>query len=362
MSAPGRSANRSYASIDRSAKAMLISSENCSRTPPADFDVEPHDNWSASSNNDIGDTGLGEMERRTGSHHAAADDHHLGAIGKGLVQRHTVSECDRSARSDPTRRRHDDASLCRIIDVRTPTGAARRRPVRCRDPRCALRRWCELSTRRTVRSHRRPPSVACDSTAVSPPVRRAAVRRPAVRRRRRHRLQSVLDPRVTCRDRGPRSATSSVRRKARTRSTASITIGGDHTIAYALLKAVQSQVRQGRTGALRCAPRHMGRLLRRTLHPRHAVSTCSGGRLVRHRCIDACRHPRPDLLAVRLRRRRRVGLHDDQLRRHPTTRRGRGRPTNSSQGRRSPAVSVGRHRRARPRACARNWHAGDRRE
>src|SRR3954464_14189046 len=28
---------------------MLVSSENCSRTPPADLDVEPHDNSSASS-------------------------------------------------------------------------------------------------------------------------------------------------------------------------------------------------------------------------------------------------------------------------------------------------------------------------
>src|SRR3954453_3051912 len=49
MSAPGRCPNRSNASIDRKASAMLISSENWSRTPPADFDVDPHDNSSASS-------------------------------------------------------------------------------------------------------------------------------------------------------------------------------------------------------------------------------------------------------------------------------------------------------------------------
>src|SRR3954462_9242210 len=49
MSAPGRCPNRSNASMARKARAMLISSENCSRTPPADFDVDPHDNSSASS-------------------------------------------------------------------------------------------------------------------------------------------------------------------------------------------------------------------------------------------------------------------------------------------------------------------------
>ncbi len=72
----------------------------------------------------IGDTGLGEVEGRARAHHPAADDHHLGTIRKRSIRRHTVSECDRSARSDTTRRRHDDASLCRILDFRTASRAS----------------------------------------------------------------------------------------------------------------------------------------------------------------------------------------------------------------------------------------------
>ena len=76
-----------------------------------------------------------------------------------------------------------------------------------------------------------------------------------------------------------------------------------------------SPIRQGCAGSLRCPPRHLGHVLRRTVHPRHAISTCCRGRPVRHRGVDARRHPRPDLLAVRLHQRRRAGLLDHQLRR-----------------------------------------------
>ena len=44
-----------------------------------------------------------------------------------------------------------------------------------------------------------------------------------------------------------------------------ITLGGDHTIAYPLLRAHHRQLRPGGTGALRRPPRHLGHLLRRTV-------------------------------------------------------------------------------------------------
>ena len=72
----------------------------------------------------VGQTGFSEMERRAGAHHTPTDDHHFGTIRNQSIGRHTVSECDRSARSDTTRRRHNHASLRRFVDFRPASRAS----------------------------------------------------------------------------------------------------------------------------------------------------------------------------------------------------------------------------------------------
>ena len=149
MSAPGRSPNRSNASIERSARAMLISSENCSRTPPADFDVDPHDNWSASSSN----TSVTPASARWNAALAPITPPPMittsARSGRDRSKRHTVSECDRSARSDPTRRRHHHASLCGVVR-----------------PSCAFRSW-PTSIAATSPSSARP-SMAASASVPGP--------------------------------------------------------------------------------------------------------------------------------------------------------------------------------------------------
>ena len=50
-----------------------------------------------------------------------------------------------------------------------------------------------------------------------------------------------------------------------------LTLGGDHTIALPILRALRGDARAGRGAALRRAPGHLGHLLRRAVHPRHPV-------------------------------------------------------------------------------------------
>ena len=88
-------------------------------------------------------------------------------------------------------------------------------------------------------------------------------------------------------DRGRRATTCSAT------GTRLVTLGGDHTIALPLLRAVAKQARPGRAAALRRAPGHLGHLLRRRVHPRHAVPPRRRGGHPRHRGALPRRHPRP---------------------------------------------------------------------
>ena len=115
-----------------------------------------------------------------------------------------------------------------------------------------------------------------------------------------------------------------------------LTIGGDHTDRVHAAQGNAPPIRKGRLGPLRRPPRHLGHLLRRAVHPWNAISTCCRGRPVRHGGVDARRHSRPDLLAVRLRQRRCAGLLDDQLRRPAATRCRRGRSADPCSRRRRP--------------------------
>ena len=127
-----------------------------------------------------------------------------------------------------------------------------------------------------------------------------------------------------------------------------VTIGGDHTIALPLLRAVARAARAGRRRALRRPPRHLGHLLRGGVHPRDAVPPGVRGGPDRPRGVHARRHPRP---AVRrpatcpttprsASRSCSAGAGGPRL-----ARRHRADP---GPGRRPAGLRVGRHRRARP--------------
>ena len=130
-----------------------------------------------------------------------------------------------------------------------------------------------------------------------------------------------------------------------------VTIGGDHTIALPLLRAVARDARPGRRRALRRPPGHLGHLLRAPLHPRHAVPPGRRGGPARHR--PRCLHVgiRGPLYGTRgPGRRRRCSASRSSA---PTTtgrpRRGAGSSTQMrARRRRPPGLRLGRHRRARP--------------
>ena len=95
--------------------------------------------------------------------------------------------------------------------------------------------------------------------------RRSPFARAAGRRRRRHRRQPVRHRRGRPADRRAAHATSPAT------GAKLLTIGGDHTIALPLLRVAARDARPDRGAALRRPPRHLGHLLRRAVHPRHAV-------------------------------------------------------------------------------------------
>ena len=191
---------------------------------------------------------------------------------------------------------------------------------------------------------------------LQPGAGRRAVRRPAGRRRRRHRLQPVRHQRGGPADRRGRAAPCS------SAGARLMTIGGDHTIALPLLRAMHAGARPGRGGALRRAPGHLGHLLRRAVHPRHAVPPGLRGGPARP---DRCMHVgiRGPLYSTEDldRRPRSSASRSSAHRRHGRPRaRGRRRADPGARGR--PAgLRVGRHRRAGPGVRAGHRHAGGRR-
>ena len=132
-----------------------------------------------------------------------------------------------------------------------------------------------------------------------------------------------------------------------------MTIGGDHTIALPLLRVDARDARPGRGGALRCPPGHLGHLLRRAHHPRHAVPSGERGGPGRQDRQHARRHPGAALLAAGPHRRPGPRLPGGRCARHGRPRvawrrgadqRPRGRPAD---------LRLAGHRRARPGVRAR---------
>ena len=115
--------------------------------------------------------------------------------------------------------------------------------------------------------------------------------------------------------------------------------------------------RSGRAGAFRRAPRHVGHVLRRSVHTRHAAAARGRGGAVPRRRLDARRHPGPALQLAGHGRRRGLRVpHDPHGGRPPRRGRGRrpadpraGRETIRSTSRSTSTRSIRRTRRGRAR-------------
>ena len=194
----------------------------------------------------------------------------------------------------------------------------------------------------------RSPGLAA-AAAVPPGARCRAVSWATGRGRRRHRVQPVqhrpgdrADRSPACRSLAPRSQL--------------LAIGGDHTIALPMLR-VMHDARPGRAGALRRAPRHVGHLLRRAVHTRHAVPARVGGGAAApgpatHVGIRGPLYAPQDLV-------------DDQQFGFPIVRlstgvdrRGRGGPPAARPRGQRAGLRVDRHRRPRPSTRAGHRYAG----
>ena len=72
-----------------------------------------------------------------------------------------------------------------------------------------------------------------------------------------------------------------------------VVLGGDHTVALPVLRAVHERHGPRRADPLRCPPRYVGHVLRRALHARHPVPPRARGGAPRERSMRAPRDPRP---------------------------------------------------------------------
>ena len=179
---------------------------------------------------------------------------------------------------------------------------------------------------------------------------RRAVRGPAGRRRRRHRLQPVrhrgrgaADRRRRPRGARPQRQADHHRRRPHDRAAAA---AGDARAA-----------RADRGGPLRRAPRHLGHLLRCTAHPRDAVPPRLRGGADRQDRQHARRDPRAALLPRGPHRRPGARLPGDRRARHGRPRLARRRRADPEPRRRPADVRLARHRRPRPGLRARHRHA-----
>ena len=72
-----------------------------------------------------------------------------------------------------------------------------------------------------------------------------------------------------------------------------LTLGGDHTLTYPILRAIAGEIRTCRPRPCRCPCRHQREHVRREDRPRHAVPSRGRGQAARHRTLHPDRTPRP---------------------------------------------------------------------